>query len=738
MVKARSRLQTRITASFILLVLVISGLTFVYTSGETKKALKEILRDELSALASTIATQIDGDSLASLTVGAESTATFIRIRDQLLAIQRAHPDIRYVYTFTRAVSDSTKIEFLVDAEYGRTDSLAPPPSIGDVYDETTAPMLAALVAPAVETDFASDRWGTFLSGYAPIRNRAGVVVGAVGIDMLSTRVLEKQAFIGTTIYVIAIAVLLAGTIIVIFSMAITERKWAEEALRESEDRYRQLVENAGEAIFVAQDGRLMFVNRMTAELSGRSERELLSGPFIEFVHPDDRGFVMERHLRRLGGDAFPSRYAFRLMAPDGRIPWVEVAAVLIDWGGKPATLNFLTDITERRRAEEALAQEQFLLQALMNNVPDHVYFKDRDSRLIRISKAQAQAFGVSDPAQAVGKTDFDFFTEEHARQAYEDEQAVMRTGQPVSKEERETWAGRPDTWVSTTKVPLRDAAGNVVGTFGISRDITERKRAEEEKAELEARNRQLQKAESLSRMAGAIAHHFNNQLQAVLLNLEMAKDDLLHDAGPADRVIEAMMAANRAAEMSMLMLTYLGQTYGVRESLDLSDACGRWLSLLGVAVPKHVVLKTDLASPGPAIRANADQMRQVLTHLVTNAWEAGGAGRGEIQVAVTAVTSAAVPTEHRVPPDWQPLDSAYACLEVVDHGCGIAEADIERIFDPFFSSKFTGRGLGLSVVLGIVRAHGGAVTVESAPGLGSAFRVYLPVSEAGATRSRDS
>jgi signal transduction histidine kinase len=109
------------------------------------------------------------------------------------------------------------------------------------------------------------------------------------------------------------------------------------------------------------------------------------------------------------------------------------------------------------------------------------------------------------------------------------------------------------------------------------------------------------------------------------------------------------------------------------------------------------------ALPGPTIRANADQMRQVLTNLATNAWEAGSSGRAEIQVTVKAVTAAAVSLAHRVPPDWQPLDPAYACLEVVDQGCGVAEADIEKLFDPFFSSKFTGR---------------------------STFRVYLPVSEA--------
>lgn len=133
---------------------------------------------------------------------------------------------------------------------------------------------------------------------------------------------------------------------------------------------------------------------------------------------------------------------------------------------------------------EALAREHVLLQTLMDLTPDFVYFKDTASRFIRISKAQARLFGLSDPAQAVGKTDHDFFTPEHARQAFEDEQTIMRTRRPLTVEERETWPDRPDTWVSTTKVPLYDEAGNAIGTFGISRDITERKRAEAERERL--------------------------------------------------------------------------------------------------------------------------------------------------------------------------------------------------------------------------------------------------------------
>ena len=149
-------------------------------------------------------------------------------------------------------------------------------------------------------------------------------------------------------------------------------------------------------------------------------------------------------------------------------------------GETPSQREVETLRAECERLRAALAQEQFLLHALMNNIPDHVYFKDRESRFIRISMDQAHLFGLSDSEAAVGKTDFDYFSEEHARQAYQDEQEIIRTGQSITKEEKETWPDHPDTWVSTTKMPLRDDAGNIVGTFGISHDITRRKRDEAE------------------------------------------------------------------------------------------------------------------------------------------------------------------------------------------------------------------------------------------------------------------
>jgi two-component system sensor histidine kinase/response regulator len=148
-------------------------------------------------------------------------------------------------------------------------------------------------------------------------------------------------------------------------------------------------------------------------------------------------------------------------------------------------------IEERDRAEKELIQEQYLINSLLDSLPDHIYFKDMESRFIRINKSMAQFLGLNDPDQAVGKRDFDFFTGEHAKQAYEDEQNIIRTGQPLGIEEKETYPDRPYTWVSTIKMPLRDKTGNIIGTFGISRDITKPKQDKEELIKSEILNRTL-------------------------------------------------------------------------------------------------------------------------------------------------------------------------------------------------------------------------------------------------------
>lgn len=256
-------------------------------------------------------------------------------------------------------------------------------------------------------------------------------------------------------------------------------------------------------------------------------------------------------------------------------------------------------------------------------------------------------------------------------------------------------------------------------------DITARKRAEAEREKLEVINRQLHKFESMGRMAAAIAHHFNNKLSAVIMNLEMAKHELPPAADLSVSLTAAMESARKAAEVSSLMLIYLGHTQGKREPLDLSVVCQQSLSLLRATLPQNVVLDLDLPIPGPVITADTSLIQQVLTNLVTNACEACGEGHDTISIRVKTFTGADLPGTHRFPIDYQLTDNAYACLEVQDTGCGIADKDMEKIFDPFFSTKFTGRGLGLPVVLGIVRTHRGVITIASKPDQGSVFRVFF-------------
>ena len=389
-------------------------------------------------------------------------------------------------------------------------------------------------------------------------------------------------------------------------------------------------------------------------------------------------------------------------------------------------------ITERGQAELALRESQDRYRRITDAVTDYTFTVYIDNgRVVKTIHGPA-CIAVTGYSEEDFAADpylwFNMILSEDRDRVKSHASLVLSGNDPGPIEHRIRRKDGAVRWVVNTPVPQRDFSGTMISYDGLIRDITQRKRAEEEKAKLEALNRQLQKTESMGRMAGAIAHHFNNQLQAVMGNLEMAMDDLPLGDNPIDSLVSAMQAARKAAEVSALMLTYLGQTPGKHEPIDLSEACRRSLPMLRAAMPKGQVLEAELPSPGPAISAISDQIQQVLTNLATNAWEAVKTDSSTIHLNVRTVYAEAIAASPRFPVDWQPRDPVYACLEVADAGCGITEKDLDKIFDPFFSTKFTGRGLGLPIVLGIVRTHHGAVTVESEPGRGSVFRVFLPLS----------
>jgi PAS domain S-box-containing protein len=274
---------------------------------------------------------------------------------------------------------------------------------------------------------------------------------------------------------------LADRLIVTFN-DITERKRAEEALHDSEKWLRAIFEQAAVGVAQAEipGGRFVRVNQRFCDLLGYTEEEMQRLTFQALTPPEDLEADLRETARLKTDEISQFTLEKHLRKRDGALLWVNLTVSRL-WleGEQPRYhISIVQDITERKQAEEALAQEQSLMQALMDNLPNRIYFKDRASRFIKISQSQAHMFGLRDPAQAVGKTDFEFFTEEHARQAYQDGQGIIQSGRPLTKEEKETWADRPDTWVLTSKLPTRDKEGSILGILGLSRDITERKQAE--------------------------------------------------------------------------------------------------------------------------------------------------------------------------------------------------------------------------------------------------------------------
>lgn len=258
-------------------------------------------------------------------------------------------------------------------------------------------------------------------------------------------------------------------------------------------------------------------------------------------------------------------------------------------------------------------------------------------------------------------------------------------------------------------------------------DVSDRKRAEAKRVDFEAQQNQIQKAESLQRMAGSIAHLFNNQLYVVLGNLEMALEDMVGNPTVRSKLVNATRAARRSSEVSGLMLTYLGHNAGKPEILDLSAVCRDNLLRTQRSIPDHVDIETNLRLPGPVVKTNTNQLQQVLTQLITNGWEAIGDGTGQVRITTRTIEASEIPKTHVMPADRRDVAEIFACLEVADTGCGMSGDEMDKIFDPFFSTKFTGRGLGLAVATGLTKAWNGMIGVESTVGKGSVFRVYFPL-----------
>ncbi|MCK9442556.1 MAG: PAS domain S-box protein, partial [Methanothrix sp.] len=484
-----------------------------------------------------------------------------------------------------------------------------------------------------------------------------------------------------------------------------ERNRAQEALLESEKKYRLLINNANESIIVAQDGLLKFVNPMMLELlEGYSEQELIDRPFTEFIHPDDRTMVVENYRRRIANEAALPRYAFRVVTRAGIVKWVEIHADLIEWQGKPASLNFLTDITESKRAEEALAFTYTILRTQQQLSIDGILVVDENGKILSYNSRFVEMWGI--PLDVIESQ-----SDERALQSVTDKLAspeefmqrvlhLYEVQDKISSDEVILKDGRSFDRYSA---PMLGASGKYYGRVWYFRDITERKQAEEFRerlvTELESKNTEME------RFIYTVSHDLRSPLVTINGFVGFLESDLAK--GNSERVkVDLKMISSAISRMENLLkdtleLSRIGRVANPPDVVAFTEIVQDALDQISEKLMERGVLVTiqpDLPS------VNVDRMRivEVLTNLMENSIKyIGDQPHPSIEVGCR-------------------LDGEETVFFVKDNGMGIDPSQHDKIFELFYkvNKKSEGSGAGLAIIKRIIEVHGGRIWIESELGKG--------------------
>ncbi len=501
--------------------------------------------------------------------------------------------------------------------------------------------------------------------------------------------------------------------IVVGKLAENALRDSEAALRESELKYRSLADSGQLLIWTSDTDKLCdYFNKVWLDFTGRIFAQEYGNGWMEGVHPDDLQSCLDIYV-----SAFDKREAFsmeyRLRRHDGEYRWLQDDGCprYSSNGDFIGYIGYCLDITERKQAEDKRleVEEKFrrnlvLLQSVINHFPGVVFWKDTESIYLGCNKNFSDAAGLTSPDEIVGKSDFDLpWAETEATDYREIDRRVMDScAAELHIIETQHQADGKVTWFDTSKVPIIDKEGAVMGILGASFDISEIKRVEEERMQLELQFQQTQKLESLGVLSSGIAHDFNNILAIIIgycgltkLNYQTAEKNI--------PIIET--AAERAAGLCRQMMAYAGKAQLTMTRINIVRKVEEMVGMLKATLPQNTVIKTDLSAEIPLIEGDASQLRQVIMNLIINSSEAIGTEQGVVDVSLAMVkimAGKAYKDYHgkQIPP------GEYVCLEVTDNGCGMDEETKWRIFEPFYTTKFAGRGLGMSAVLGIIKSHG--------------------------------
>ncbi len=478
-----------------------------------------------------------------------------------------------------------------------------------------------------------------------------------------------------------------------------------------------LFEHVPVGLVVLERGAIRRANPAFAALLGRSPEELVGRALEDVVFTS----TPMPPLPRTGA----LQLDCELHATDGRISLVTLGITALPSPGLHAVCA--TDRTVDRVVERELSAQREFLRTVVDTVPGFVFVKDWDSRFLLANRALAEAYGTT-TEDIVGKADIDFNPNaEEIEHFSHDDRQVIRTREPkLILSEKVTFASGEIRWLTTIKVPVVDEKGNCSSVLGVATDITDLKRSEEAQARLKEQMLEAQKLESLGVLAGGIAHDFNKLLLAMLGSAEAALLELSSESPLQGGLQRIRTAALRAAELTNQLLAFTGKGHFTVETIDLNALVRDMAELLEMTSGHHAELRYKFQDGLPGVTGDVAQLRQVVTSLLTNAADAIGDAPGIVTLE-TGVAHFETGGLHGLD---GPLDAGeFVFLRISDSGAGMDESTLGRIFEPFFSTKFTGRGLGLAAVQGIVRGHRGAIVVNSKPGEGSVFTVYLPSSD---------
>ncbi len=514
------------------------------------------------------------------------------------------------------------------------------------------------------------------------------------------------------------------TSIVVLSYDITERRSAEEQVKSLSQRLQLATTSARLGVWDwnVRENTIVWDDRML-ELYGITRDTFPSNidAWLDGLHPEDKVTAIAECQEALKGDKeFDT--VFRVIHPDGTVKHLKANGLVVRDadGTAERMIGINADITEQKLSEERLKDNEEQLKAIFETSSDAIGVSCKRTHIIA-NPSYLNAFGISSLSELRETSVLDLIgPSEHERiKSY----IKMRAESKPVPLHYETLGLRKKGSEFPMDVNLSSyTKAEELYTVVIIRDISEQKRAEEEKKALEQQLQHTQKLESLGVLSGGIAHDFNNILAIIMGYCSLTKMDY-SSAEKNIPIIEN--AAERAAGLCRQMLAYAGKAQLTKTNINIVEKVDDIVGMLKATLPQNVVIKTDLSAEIPIIEGDASQLGQVVMNLIINASEAIGTEQGVVDVSLSSIKVIA----GKVYEDYhgKPIfPGEYVCLEVTDNGCGMSEEIKWRIFEPFYTTKFTGRGLGMSAVLGIINSHNGALQLFSQLGHGTTFKVFLP------------